>query len=243
MRDTDKDWIEIGRSEPFFGVLSNPQYLKEKLTHNAIDEFYKTGEGDIEYIVKTFEEHFGVFCPTSALDFGCGVGRLLLPIAQRVSSAVGIDVSSSMLEETMKRAELLKIQNIHLYEAIPEGQFDWINSLIVFQHIPPAKGYKLLEKLLGCLSQGGLCSIQLTFFRESNHLDEILRDVKTCSYNGESVKVMDVSPPIKGHISMYDYDLSQVLSIFVKKGLVNYYMEHTNHGGCHGAFIFSKKVA
>ena len=38
------------------------------------------------------------------LDFGCGIGRLLVPLADRVQGVVGIDVSARMVEVARRRA-------------------------------------------------------------------------------------------------------------------------------------------
>jgi 2-polyprenyl-3-methyl-5-hydroxy-6-metoxy-1,4-benzoquinol methylase len=37
------------------------------------------------------------FAPRRVLDFGCGVGRVTLPLARRVDAVVAIDIADSML--------------------------------------------------------------------------------------------------------------------------------------------------
>lgn len=47
---------------------------------------------------------WGVLVPgTRALDIGCGIGRLLAPVAARVGRVVGIDVSPRMVEAARRR--------------------------------------------------------------------------------------------------------------------------------------------
>ena len=57
------------------------------------------------------------FQPINALDFGCGVGRLVIPLAKISTSAVGIDVSESMLAEARKNCELNSVHNIDLVKS------------------------------------------------------------------------------------------------------------------------------
>ena len=59
----------------------------------------QTGETQIARVMGFIKEHLqGDFRPTRSLDFGCGVGRLLMPIARLSAEAVGVDVAPGMLE-------------------------------------------------------------------------------------------------------------------------------------------------
>jgi cyclopropane fatty-acyl-phospholipid synthase-like methyltransferase len=241
MRNTDNDWRIIGEKEPFFGVLSHPEYLRANLTEDSIEEFYQSGQTDIDRIVDVFEMHFGEFNPMTALDFGCGVGRLLIPISYIVKNAVGVDVSPEMLKEANKRIEKLQLNNIRLHKTIPDYKVDWVNTIIVLQHIVPVKGYMLIDNLLRILKPRGFCSLQIVFAREKRHLEEMLLDIKTCSYDGEQIKTIEFMPQIEGHMSMYDYDLNQVFWLLIRNGLHAFFLKHTNHDGCHGIIIYSRK--
>src|SRR4051812_1141904 len=62
-------WEELARREPYFSVLTDDRFLSDRIDDAARAAFFATGEADISRLL-------GDFRPESALDFGCGVGRL-----------------------------------------------------------------------------------------------------------------------------------------------------------------------
>ena len=48
----------------------------------------------------------------AALDYGCGVGRLTLPLAERCEHVYGVDVSPSMLREAARNAARMGLPNV-----------------------------------------------------------------------------------------------------------------------------------
>jgi hypothetical protein len=48
--------------------------------------------------------------------------------------------------------------------------------------------------------------------------------------------------PQLGQISMFDYDLGQVLALLTRAGCPRFVLDHTNHGGHHGYMIYAQKV-
>jgi 2-polyprenyl-3-methyl-5-hydroxy-6-metoxy-1,4-benzoquinol methylase len=241
MRDTDSDWQRIAESAPYFGVLADKRFLKP--TEDDLLEFFQTGATDIKYVLGTIRRKFGDFAPRSALDFGCGVGRTLIPIAKCVEQAVGVDVAEGMRRLAMQNVAKSGARAT-VFEAIPEDMtFDWAHSAIVFQHIPPARGYPLLTKIWSQLNPGGFMTLQITIFRDRNHVTEILRDLAACSYDGERVLKYSEADSNVGQMSMYDYDLSRVISLLDLAQGQEMLLEHTNHGGCHGVRLYVQKRA
>ena len=80
-RNDDANWTWIANSLPYFGVLSNDKFINP--TPDSLAEFFATGDRDVEQTLGMIRRRFGDFTPRSALDFGCGVGRLLIPMAKR----------------------------------------------------------------------------------------------------------------------------------------------------------------
>ena len=239
-RDTDRDWDQIGRAHPYYGVLADPRFLDPG--PDDLKEFFASGEGDVRHVIASLANAFGPFEPNSALDFGCGVGRLLIPLARLCGSAFGVDVSEPMLELARKHCRDARV-NVELSRTIPvDRQFDLVNTIIVMQHIPPARGYPIVRQLWGCVAPGGRLSMQITAYKDARHTGELLRDLKAFSYDGESVLNFTDAQADSAAMSMYDYNLSQVFAQMSLQTGARVYMEKTDHGGCHGFFVFVQKA-
>jgi SAM-dependent methyltransferase len=224
-RDTDADWREIGASEPFWGVLSHPQFRRQNLSQENLAAFYATGVEYIDYVAMCRARIVGGPAPAStALDFGCGVGRLTEAMCAHADSVIGYDISPGMLEEARRRSA----GNAVYTSELPRGPFDWINSYIVFQHIPPEKGHKLVEDLLTRLAFGGFVSLEFKLYRDPEL--PLQSDVATCDW------------PL-GTVIMYDYDFNKLCAMFHRSGIERMVLEHEDHGGHHGVRIFGRREA
>ena len=90
-------------------------------------------------------------CSWNALDIGCGIGRVLKPLAPHFQELVGVDVSSEMIAQS--KIWLAKHHHITTYDTsgidlqeFPDNQFDLVYSYIAFQHMPrPVFDNYLLE--------------------------------------------------------------------------------------------------
>jgi SAM-dependent methyltransferase len=240
MRDTDRDWSLIAQTSPYYGVLTNPQYLNP--TAEALKEFFQSGQADIDYYFQKIQQVFGEFKPNSALDFGCGVGRLVIPLARLAGRAVGVDIAEGMRNLATQHSLEAGV-SVTVTESIPANEkFDWVNSQIVLQHIPPRRGYGIIRDLWASVAKGGLLVLQLTMYKESTHLDELARDIRLLNYDGECViNYTDYESNEQGGMSMYDYDLSRVFSAIPMNNGCPVYMEKTCHGVCHGMIIYIQK--
>lgn len=238
-RDTDADWQAIASTHPYFGVLANEQFRNPDAA--ALREFFESGERDIEAIEAALRRAFGRHTPRSALDFGCGVGRLLIPMARRAGRAYGVDVAQGMLDLAQKHATEAGV-SVQLSREIPvEQRFDWVNSMIVVQHIPPVRGYNIIRSLWNCVAPGGALTIHVTIYKIAGATGEVQRDIRTFAYDGERVLNYTADQAEGVGMSMYDYDLSRVFACMDLGDGVPVYMEKVDHGGCHGFRIYVRK--
>jgi len=240
MRNTDRDWETIAERAPYYGVLAHEKFRNP--TADALAEFFSVGENDIKRILATIRSQFGEFSPKSALDFGCGPGRQLIPIARETGDAYGLDISDRMLQLARNHIGASGV-NAKVGKEFPDRKFDWVNSSIVLQHIPPRRGYKLLRKLWQTLRTNGIISIQITIYHDSGHTGELIRDLARFSYDGEKViNYGDSDEAALGSMSMYDYDLSRVLTVFDLPSGQPMYLVKTIHGGNHGVEFYARKM-
>jgi len=242
VRDTDADWNVIATHQPYFGVLANERYLVENLTSDAIDSFYESGQVDIDYVMSVLTRIAGTeVAPRRSLDFGCGTGRLTLAMAKYAEEVVGVDIAEGMLRIARERADAQQVRNVELRTTLPSEQVDWINSLIVFQHIPPQRGYAILDDLVALLAPHGFISVQMTFFRDARHIGEITRDLADYRYDGATIDLLSHATYETGGMSMYDYDLNRVLRTLFRAGIDNLSTEHVDYDGCHGVRFYGRK--
>lgn len=235
-RDTDEDWKGIA-GEPYYGVFSHTEYFRDQLTPERLEQFWQTGRQEIAGQLDILRRHYGPFEPRSAIDFGCGVGRLTRAMAAIVDQAYGIDVAPLMLAEARKGAPA----NIDFRHDLPDGPVDWINSTIVFQHIHPANGIPLLARLLERLAPGGGITLQFGFYKERQAFSADWLGMDYVSWDGDRMTTLMETPPAAGTMMMYDYDLNQLLAMFHAAGIDRLSLQHSDHGGHHGAFILGRK--
>lgn len=166
---TDAEWEKWGRQDPYFGVITQEKFRNARLDEAARVEFFESGVWHVEEVWSICRRHIDPqFAPDSVLDFGCGVGRLLLPLASRVREVVGVDVADSMLIEARRNCDKAGQHQVQLLKS-DDGltavtrTFDLVHSTIVLQHIAPERGLQIIERLLGCIAPGGVGAIHVTY--------------------------------------------------------------------------------
>jgi SAM-dependent methyltransferase len=238
VRDTDADWRKIGSDEPFWGVITDPRYLRENIDADGVSRFYESGVADIRWITGELAAIGGApFHVARALDFGCGVGRLSEAMPEFADEVVAYDISPGMLQQARQRTA----GRATYVDALPDGCFDWINSRIVFQHIPPERGVVLLEQLLGRLGPGGFVSLHFNLFRDARFRPSGAASSPNLWRRLAGRRGPPAMEEPLGAMQMYDYDLSRLCEAFVQHGVGRMVLHHENHGGFHGATVFARR--
>ena len=106
----------------------------------------------------------------SALDFGCGVGRLTQALGGHFASVVGVDISREMCNLA---TELNRFPNTISYicndapdlRVVPDNAFDFIVSSIVLQHLQPEFAVGYLKEFFRVLAPDGIMVVQLPSHR------------------------------------------------------------------------------
>jgi SAM-dependent methyltransferase len=242
--NSDKDWEAYGAENPYYGVISNEKFLAENLSDESRLDFWQTGQNDIDGVFQNIKKHLDPdFQPLHALDFGCGVGRLLFAISSRCDHATGVDVSPSMLAEAKRQATNKAIENVSFIEShdcneLGQNKYCLIHSYIVFQHIPEGRGYAILDKLLASLRNGGVGVLHFTF---SNSRFWYWRLARKIPFNKQLRNLIKGRPLNAPHMQMNEYDLNLILKKLWSLGVSNCHLALTDHGVL-GAIIYFKKT-
>jgi len=232
MRSSSTEWDQFGEREPYFAVLTDERFLRDRID---LAEFYATGEADIARLFADIGEPFH---PKSALDFGCGVGRLTAALTRRVPDVVGCDAAESMLQ--LARAA---VPAATFVRELPDRRFDLVCSLIVFQHIPVPAGEVLVDRLLGMVNAGGVAALHFTFRRPGGALRRLARRVRALL-----PLVHRIASRLEGdrrglpYMQMNEYDLDAIRARLRAGGFGEPRLVLTNHGGIEGAIVIARKA-
>ncbi|HKD18165.1 MAG TPA: methyltransferase domain-containing protein [Thermoanaerobaculia bacterium] len=127
------------------------------------DAFWSSGRRDLDDLVLQ-----GLMVEPSAavLEIGCGIGRLLKPLSERVAQAIGVDISGEMIR--LGREALSDRPNVRLERtegdltAVTDGSVDLVYSHIVFQHVPTRAAIsRYFAEAARVLKPGGVFRFQL----------------------------------------------------------------------------------
>ena len=252
--DSDNAWRHFGQSDPYFGVLTSPDFKADRMSDEARARFFDSGRRYIELVLEVIHKHLDPsFRPSRALDFGCGVGRLALPLAHACESVVGVDVSESMLEHARSNARMEGRTNVEFVRSDDalssvRGTFDLLNSFIVFQHIPPPRGEAFLKAMLGRLREGGVGALHFTYSYESSvpRFRQLLTEAYLripFAWNARNLlKGRPVGEPM---MQMNEYSLNRIFRILQEDGCHSIHCRFTETGSFgypfYGVIIFFQK--
>jgi 2-polyprenyl-3-methyl-5-hydroxy-6-metoxy-1,4-benzoquinol methylase len=255
INDSDKTWEAFGKADPYFGVLTHSTFRKDNLTTATKRAFFESGERCVDFMLGTVREHLDAsFQPRNGLDFGCGVGRLTIPLARACKSIVGVDVSESMLAEAAKNARDHGVSNASFVRGDDRlsrvtGPLDFVHSLIVFQHIPCRRGEMILKRLIELLRDGGVGMLHFTSSWSSD--TPLARQLLTESYRSVPLlyvirNVLKGIPAGERMMQMNRYDLNRLLRILHETGCHRLHVRFTEtHYFGHpfyGVILFFQKV-
>ena len=159
-----RDWEELAAEDPLWAVLTDPA---RRRTGWDVHEFLETGEREIAELLARGEELGLPARNGSALDFGCGAGRLTRALAARFGSCVGVDISERMVEEARRLAGdrqgcEFRVNETGDLRQFTDGSFDLVYSTLVLQHLP-SRGLvaAYVAEFVRLLAPGGAAVFQL----------------------------------------------------------------------------------
>ena len=156
-------WDRHAQRDPLWAILSLPGKRDGKWD---VGRFFQTGVSEIGFVLYEIDAQQFDLRRTSALDFGCGVGRLTQALAPHFERVVGLDVSPSMVDLATRLNQhpgtvsyvCNQAPDLRLFE---DGSFDFIVSSIVLHHLQPDLACAYIREFLRVLTPGGIAVFQL----------------------------------------------------------------------------------
>jgi SAM-dependent methyltransferase len=163
-RSADDRWEKFANDDAYTYILTS-------LNGANADEFWRSGERTTQQEILPLLQFYDVR-PGHALELGCGIGRLVKPLAQHFEQVIGVDIAHGMVQRAISFAENNGIKNVSfipisgptdllLQAGRYAGTCDFIYSLLVFQHIPEIsaiEGY--LHTVRALLHERGIAYLQ-----------------------------------------------------------------------------------
>jgi SAM-dependent methyltransferase len=155
-------WTRLGVADPLWAALTDSGRGGR---WNAV-EFLNTGRREVDAVLALLTRRGVSPKPGTALDFGCGPGRLTAGLAAAgFGRAIGVDVSPTMLAKARElvddeRCEFVHDQSTDL-ATIPDESVDLVYSARVLQHLPPALAHGYIRHFVRVAVPGGLVVFQL----------------------------------------------------------------------------------
>jgi 2-polyprenyl-3-methyl-5-hydroxy-6-metoxy-1,4-benzoquinol methylase len=200
------------------GVLPEENRERHRLEGEAREELFARGYKQVEMLAAAIEEHAGCTLEgRTALDFGCGFGRLALPLAECCEHVYGLDISPEVLREADRNAARMNISNVEWMDAGRlaelDGRYDMVLSRWVFQHIPSRQGEQIFAALLHGLRPGGVGALHFT-----------VRPIRTPLSAVRELRWSSV------YLLMNSYSLSRLGSLLADAGITDWHVRwHTRN--------------
>jgi len=225
-----KNWEGLGSKDPMWAVLTNP--LKKGKKWDSVS-FYSSGEYEVKILLSLLTKR-NITLPdkTTALDFGCGLGRLSRGLGSRFDKVTGIDISSSMINKA--KDENKAYRNLQFIcnptddlSILSSHQYSFLLSVITLQHIPAPFSHQYIREFMRVLKKDGIAMIQIPSqdLRDYTPLQKFRRWVRI----RERLALLGLG---KGYtMEMFVVSESEVTKLIHDNGgtlLAKYYTNHTD---------------
>jgi ubiquinone/menaquinone biosynthesis C-methylase UbiE len=158
----ERQWTALGEQDPLWAILSVPEMKGGKWDEAA---FFETGRTEVASVLETACRLVHVQ-PGTAVDFGCGVGRLTQALGAHFEHAVGIDIAEPMIRGARKMNRFPdRCEYIHNpapdLAILADGCADFVYSSITLQHVTPNLASAYIREFFRVLRPGGMAVFQL----------------------------------------------------------------------------------
>lgn len=246
--NSDQDWGKLAEQDRYYWVTTFEKYRDEQMSEDRREEFFGEASDYLEKLLAIIRRHLDPsFKINRALDFGCGTGRVAVPLAKVATEVVGLDIAEGMLSEARKNSEFLGLSNLRVGlsdDSLTEasGPFDFVHSIYVFQHIPFSRGKVIVQQMLDRLDAGGVLALQ---FLISNDLSKVKKASYWMRVHVSFVKnilnVLNRKKWAAPMMQLNSYSLNSILDLLKAGGCREFYLRNTKDGPYNGVIVIAKK--
>ncbi len=150
-----------------------------------------------------------------------------------------------MLQLAERHRAAASADNVELVpdlDSLSERDFDFICSLIVFQHIAVERGELLLRKLLDLMRPGGVIAVHFVFDRRGGAVKHMARRLRASfPLLHRAVQALNREPLRLPYMQMNSYDRERIVELMEEGGCRKPTLIPTDHGGIGGAIVITVK--
>ncbi len=164
LTDVARRWTELGTKDPMWAALTDSR----KAGRWDVTDFLLTGRREVDAVLALLARRGASPVMGTALDFGCGPGRLTAGLAAAgFIRAIGVDVSPTMLAKAAEivddeRCEFVLNSGTDL-SSISSGTVDLVYTCRVLQHMPSALSHGYIREFLRIAAPGAAVVFQIPF--------------------------------------------------------------------------------
>jgi SAM-dependent methyltransferase len=224
MENTDAHWRQWGRFDPYRAVIFEEKYKRASLIHSR-DEFFATGRRHVQFLMERLRRLYPDLAFGTAVDFGCGVARLTVPLASHFRKVVGVDISEDMLRESRINCASFGVRNADFVQSddllsyVPSG-VQFVHSFLVLQHIAVHRGLAIIGRLADRLAPAGVCALHVPIDRKLSLSGKLAyfgkHVVPGCRFLFNIVQRKPISEPL---MQMTPYPIGAVLDVLQASGV------------------------
>jgi SAM-dependent methyltransferase len=159
-----RDWEDLATLDPLWAIASTPEHRFGAWDEDA---FMASGERKAKGLMSHLDRLGLPARRERALDFGCGVGRITLPLSTHFAETTGVDIAPAMIEQARQRAAgrpgvRYVLNDRDDLEVLAGERFDLVYTGLVLQHQPSrATALRYLGALAQLVGPGGVLVAQL----------------------------------------------------------------------------------
>lgn len=160
-----RNWDQAARDNARYNVVTIPGQTEE--------QFYASGQAEVRGVFKRLAELDVKRGGELAMDFGAGLGRLTVALAEHFKQVVGVDVSGEMLDRA-KPHKRVRYKRADSLEAFTHGVFDMVYTNITLQHMPGALQQQYVHDFFQVVRPGGVVVFELPHWPDIGYVQHAL---------------------------------------------------------------------